>query len=783
MNEVDLKKLLRFRFSRFGAHFLGALIKFRNSLLLLLILIFFLCVVSDFTFDFSTMIFTSNNYYYNGTVPFYYWELGAYYYLIIIATTFISATSVLLFNISYFFLSSAAIKLPIFLTALLTGLVVGKIYFKELKIPDVRKYGLLLFLGNSAIIFYAYMFGSQVIVTAFFLTISLYFGLSEQWNKSSLFLALATSMYIFPAFLLPFLMRHIYRYSGALKAFIFLIIFLIVVALGEFIPLLFYKISGISVLGGGDIFASQGPLGFSSSLSQPDPFSIFAVGSLIDPNFAIASYIYKLFFVAILTIVMLGLTVKYRSYEKNSLILTRAFFLVSASFVVFASAGAPQYLILIIPFTLIIAAQTRREEFIPFLTIIFIFDVLTEISNNSGIPFGLLWNANSDLEPYRLFLPPALIPLFGTFFVLSVLILAMKIIRSKRPNSETEPGNKKDEFITFLKKHASAGNTSVILTFIIVLLLISPALAKPSHEPIGVSSLYQYNIEPSYTVTLPNGSSVLTFYSPTIYNVSNGLFKEKTQGILQFNTSLISEEPLSFGVISPVHVIPFKCFSEVFWSGGIVMKKLNVLLFSHHGTPDFEVCLTHLNTSGHSQPVMNVSSLNATVSVNPSAASYAFSFDLNKYVPCGSYSIALLNSSSFTLYVGYTNISSSTYEINQTIVNGKIQKNLTLSMDSSAIPSFSAFFNGHEIGHYGENFTSSAHVVGPYILGTNAFLLSKNLMNNNSNATRFVTFTLIMPSEGNNLEVEQSIERYYLGGTMLASVAFATVYILRRYLL
>jgi hypothetical protein len=783
MNEYDPKKLTRFRPRVFGARLLRGLMKFRNSFLLLLALIFFLCVTSDFPFDFSTMIFTSNNYYFNGIAPFYYWELGAYYYLIIIAATFISTTTVLFFNIGYFFLSSAAIKLPIFLSALLTGLVIGKIYFKELKISDARKYALLVFLGNLGIIFYVYLFGSQVIVAACFLTISLYFGLSEQWNKSSLFLALATSMYIFPVFLIPFLMRHIYRLSGAFKVFIFLMIFIIVIALGELIPLLFYKVSGISVISSGSILANQGPLGFSTSLSQPDPFSIFAVASLIDANFAIPSYIYKLFFVSILGIVMLKLAVNYQSDEDNSLILTRVFFLSSALFVVFTSAGAPQYLIFLIPFTLIIAAQTRREEFIPFLTIIFIFDVITQISNNSGIPFGLLWNANSNLEPYRLFLPPALIPLFGTFSALSVLILAMKITRLKRKSSETGTGIKKDEFITFLEKHARAGKKSIVLTFIIVLLLIAPGIAKPSHEPIGVSSLYQYNIEPSYAITLPNGSSVLTFYSPPIYNLSNSLFKQKTQGILQFNTSLISEEPLSFGVISPVHVLPFNCFSEFFWSDGIVIKKLNILLFSHHGTPDFEVCLTHSNTSGHPQPILNVSSLNATVSVNPSSASYTFSFDLNKYVPYGSYSIVLLNSSSFTVCVGYTNIPSSNYEINQTTLNGKIQKNLTLSMDFSAIHSFSAFFNGHELGHYGESFTSLAHVVGTYISRKNAVLLSKNLTNINLNTTCFVTFRLIMPSEGNNLEVEQSIARYYLGGIMLATAALATVYILRRYIL
>jgi len=170
------------------------------------------------------------------------------------------------------------VKIPFIIFSFLTGVIVFKM--GESLGFDGRKASLLL-LTSPTFFFTALIYGSAIIVSVFFLVAALYLLVRRRNVSSAVFYGMAIGSYLYPVFVIPFLLRYFWVRSEQREALKFLAISSVFAAIGQIIILLVYVSRGLAALAPSSPRGYLAPYSYITYYSPLDFLNIFNLGHIL----------------------------------------------------------------------------------------------------------------------------------------------------------------------------------------------------------------------------------------------------------------------------------------------------------------------------------------------------------------------------------------------------------------------------------------------------------------------------------------------------------------------
>ena len=278
--------------------------------------------------------------------PFFLWTFGAFYNAINIGALSLNVPFYLL-GIDNVLVQQFSEKLPLIISAVLIGYSI-RLILKSVK--PARHFGgmpVLIFLLLPITIFDVEFMANDLIVALMFLSLSLVFLVRSKPRLSAIFLGASTATILYPIFFaLPFI-RLVKKNHGKKVSIDSLILFSLVVMIGQLGPL------GINILSGVPLsdtilspFISVRSFLIVPS-SAPNIWSPFYVIYYLSGK-VVSTHVQELSFIVLMMIPVV-LFLLSRPERVSVEIYLKFLFLESLFFVIFAISASPQYLLAIAP--------------------------------------------------------------------------------------------------------------------------------------------------------------------------------------------------------------------------------------------------------------------------------------------------------------------------------------------------------------------------------------------------------------------------------------------------
>ena len=584
-------------------------------------------------------------------------------------------------------------------------------------------------------------------------------------NTSAILLGVATATYLFPLFfILPILIFLRKRYN--LKQTIgYFLAFAITCAIGIGMPLLIYIINGIpfsqgSVLGG---IAGFSISGVSSSIKlSSSTWGLYYIIELATGIVVSFRYTEVIFLIS-MTVPSFFFIFLRKNYDEIDLF--KSLLLLAEMFTLFSLNSAPQYLIVIAPFAILVSISTGDVNYRIFLYLLSLFDITSFFLSMN--PFYFFKDTYLDVTQYSLNLPPFLYEFTYSLYIIIQIAFIIYTLKSIITYKEILTKNIKNLIMHFRgKTEINLLTVFLVIVTILTVGIVSPALGNlpnnfysenalltTNYHATGVQSTSNFK---NYTISLGQNWANLDEYTKINSNYSlTTVFNSTEQGILgdfrQTRTTQVDEYSRYSECFIFSHLLSFKGYFVDFGNNKtpfLYLEKMQngnptiITNLTHFVTIDQIVAKTHNFFTFYDHKILLPGKYKLELIFpfsNVTLSSSIIHGNRTEFVPLGySHSVELNGSSVPTLEV-----------------NNTIERNVSLSLYLQQDFSFLLYFNSHLINSSSLNrdlfYINPSYVTNDNIISIDSGNLSVSLSS--------FEFTPIEPNivEWNNFPIKNLI--------------------------
>jgi hypothetical protein len=741
-----------------------------------------LSISTGFLFDEASFMGQYYMYYMFGAHIFYFWPFGLYYYIM--------TMSAFLINIpfAFFGLDSAivqefTVKLPFIISMYLTAMGIYLILLYEKVDKGIAKKVLWITLLTPIILYDAAFHGNGLIVAVFFEIFSVVFLYKKRYNASSVFLGFASASYLFPIFLIIPMVYFIKRTMNLRKSIQYFGLFSLVFLIGQGVPLLIYLFYGIpfnygSVLGGIAGVTSTG-LPASNAISPWGPYFLIHEfsGYLITMRmaeiiFAIAMFVPGLVFA---------------KFKKDPSIkdLIGVFLIESLFLVIFGINSAPQYLVAIAPFSILLFVLDRDHNHLNFLTLLTFFDLGSFVTSATTIMAGFFIIINPYLNAYYLKSPPVLSQTLYSLYVIFLFLYLAYFVHSRLSPGQKSVAKKERVQISEeeTKRVASKLFSYFVIFMILIVVLVAPGLRDPPPVIPTVNNLMQEAYEAKQYIS--DNNTLNSFNSSYRVNMSipwiflNSYAKNDGKYVL----NLPSWSPFSFilgdfAQTSYIRAYPNATYSERFYFPHPSFFKGYFVIFGKNVTPlvymEGNKPNEYINLTNSTQEAKVVYVSNAFFEVKDQELIKSGWHTLKIIIPEKEayFSTTEFNGSgaSFRTYTSDSKVHVNATYIPDLMVNSTEVENTTLSLYLNLSSAITVSFNGMRLGNYSTSNTISIPVQARIVKDTNNITVDGYYIN-----TQHIVLYFNPPLSFSSVALSEDIANLSIG-ILFLSVSILSLY-------
>ena len=374
----------------------------------------FIGIIAAHPYDDAVYAFNSQIFYYLHGSPFLYLPQGIFLDAINVAGYFPIALLTLFLKSNVLFIQ-LGVKIPFILFTFLSSYILYRIA-KLLKFNEM--YASLLFLTSPIYFFTSVIYGSAIVVSIFFLLLSLYLVLTKRFVLTAILYGVSTGMYLYPVFGIPIVARYIMVNGRRRDTLIFIGISSLFAAIGQLVILFIF-------LQRGQIGLSPiSPSAYLSPYSSIPYYDIFDFLNVFGKGGIVPGQLYNILYYGLSIVFSLSyLLVKRRNVNEETLII---FLLVQGVlFAALAPYNLPSYMTAMIPLAIIAGFMLRRWIYIGLMWVssFFSFLVMQTITHVGFIVYFSDLNMKiltTNIFPYSSF-PPWINSIAGSLYVVSLL--------------------------------------------------------------------------------------------------------------------------------------------------------------------------------------------------------------------------------------------------------------------------------------------------------------------------------------------------------------------------
>lgn len=736
-------------------------------------LLFLVGSLTGESFDDAAFAQHGQFFYYMGINPLFYNLQGAFYTWFLIGGYFI-APFIQLFGFSNIISMQLAVKFPLILAGILTSIFINiilqKFGYSKFKSQLIS----LIFLSEPVSFLIVGIQGTPLVLSTFLIVAFVAF--LQRGNKflAAILLGISASMYLYPLFTIPFLIRYLWIKYNKRTTLLFLVIMFVIFAIGFLLPLFVYKIYGIKQL---------------SSTSISVVYSFFSPiyltgGSFFDFIYLIHAkeFIYSSFmnFAFLISIggssILLAIIPRFKFYSLENLVLFLT--LQALLFILFNPSETVQYIYASIPLLLICFVILDNENILFLITLATIFDFLTVVTWNPTATLGLYFaDTNPTLLSYTQSFPLDTYFYMGFLYGSTILVLTLYILKdiilgirkSTEMSIPTKEKGEKGQKLSKLKGKIEHNVVAIIVITSVVLLLVSPAFSDLPHNFQKINSINEQIVQPNRFY----GSDVTHYTFQPIY----------LQGLDKEYFSLYNGTILLNGFSSTIY--------EYFGSDTVFLINKSTTMSMPINFP-YEVSNVSLKlaVSGDISPPLHISLYNSTTRAiytfySPTSTSYSskYNFDYlyynltNALLPA-KYSLQISDpsNSSFRIFgsIGLNQEILSKYglnlsDINPLTINQRTYNNSTLALLVTGMPVFEINNQTLPLSIVNNQFTMNI---------TNGLASAKMDVSINGNFNGKLILTLYLPASKYistlNPNKQYLYEGFFMFFTMIAFLYYLT---------
>ena len=464
-------------------------IKVKDNLFYIGILVcfVFISISTGFPYDEASFFSQFYNFYIYGGHPFYYWPFGVYYYILMMASYLVNLPFAL-FGLDNVMVQEFSIKLPFMICMFLTAVGIYLILRCENINKKISKSISWLFILTPIVLFDVIFHGNGMIISIFFETFSILFLYRNRYHASAIFLGIASATYLFPAFFLLPILRLV-NFRKKLKGSItYFGIFTTIIIIGQGLPLLVYYLYGIplsqgSVLGGIIGITPSGVL--TNTISTWGPYFIIEeiTGYIVSMKIAV------LIFIAVMTIPSIIFII----FKKNpqTLDVLEIIFIESLLFVIFGMNSAPQYLIAIAPFSLILFSIQKNDKHLLLLTLLTLLDIGQFIAQSPLTLFSFFWDLNPQLRANYIVWPKYFFDVVYSLYWILLFVYLIYFINSKfiKKQFSHTVSNKREFSLDDLHSKINKSISLLVIFTILIVGIVAPVMSNPPTIMLSIPSL------------------------------------------------------------------------------------------------------------------------------------------------------------------------------------------------------------------------------------------------------------------------------------------------------
>lgn len=522
--------------------------------------------------------------------PYYLWVFGLFYNSINVGS--------LLINLPFYVIGfdnvvvqQFSVKLPMIIASVITGYsLIGiiKILRPNFKIGYSP---LFIFLLLPITIFDVALFGNPLIISLMFLIISILFILKSKTRVSSILLGMSAATYLYPIFFILPYMKFINKNFGKKEMILSFILFMTTLAIGQVIPLLVSLLTRTplsdTILA--PLFQSYSSITVTSATpSMWGPY--FIINGIF--KFNVTTSIKDIIFILVMSIPMLIFIFKNIKVDVEKYI--EFLFIESLLYVIFSMTEAPQYLIAIAPFVVLLYYLKKSAFYIFILSIITFLDILIFFIQTPLLYFY------SNLNPaygylYRISaIPKWLEILVSLLYVTSLCILFVYYTNKEHNNFDNYEKNILKPNKNFNSKIYSSKNIiNRGLLLLVLVLIITLAVSVPFFNHIPNEMYFTKQASSESTEAIPYHTSKETdMYYVNFsgsYNLLNSYVRENGEYILNIPMVNPSQKSLFYNPVNG-DVVSNQTFSVSIQSSfDPILVGQNVTFYSvvYGGVPPF----------------------------------------------------------------------------------------------------------------------------------------------------------------------------------------------------
>jgi len=685
-----------------------------------------------YSFDESVLAGYAANFYYYSANPFFNWAMGLYYLGINIGGYFPSVI-LNIFGVQNVLVEELGVKIPIDVAVFISGLLVYRILLNFNVDKRQAELGAFAYLLSPLLFFYAPFHGNPLDVTLMFLLAFVFSLQNGRYYLASIFLGIATSSYLYPVFIFPFFIFLLFKKSNLLTSSVSIIIYIIVSGLGVGVQFIANIVTGLPLFF--DTSFSGGSWAGLSGFGYLPPESNALYFIRLFHGLSLPYYISQVVFILVMLLPVVYLIIKRRKLQPSipDLIYLMAF--QGLVFAIFATQDHEQYLLASLPFILLIVFLTRRVSLMYLLYTMTLFGILM-IAYVTSYNFSAYYVDVNRSASRIVLLMPENIFMFLSIAYSALGIALMTIIMGKIFNGKWKP-----RVISINKRIRAINWTSGVS--ILVFLLISFIIISPGFSHLPQEFSYQVN-SPGEQVSVTffhtqSNNPALTFQPPADWAYIPEYVKENSPVGLYL---IFTPAPAEYGVIGYNDLFPFNSshfIGESFYVPSRSQLQFSIVFIndSYKYATVYLVKGTNLSNENIIASFSNIN--NAIYSGSypgTNIMEYLSSFQVNKMVPPGLYSVIVAGNSNITGYLGGWNGDPSTQNIQDIFVIGKGSQivpntgvpNMRFSLVISAY--FYGYINATMNGEHLKFLVNGTSVVEekipPYMIRANNTLIFSN---------------------------------------------------------
>lgn len=453
---------------------------------------------TGFLYDEDSFFTNFYGFYLMGRIIFYYWPFGTYYYGAMMSGFLINIPFALV-RMDNAIVQEFSIKLPFLISMGLTAAGVYIILKEEGFDRPVANKIYWIFLLTPIVLYDAAFHGNGLIIALFFEVFSIVFLYKNRYYISAIFLAMASSSYLFPLFFIIPVLYYIFRMGGTQRIYRYLAVFSSAFLIGQGLPIMVYLLYGIpfsqgSILGG---IAGISIGGAATSAARIIPN--WGVYYLVHQFFGYAISFHTTEIIFVLSMIIPSIVFIIIKRKPVIVDLIEIFFIESLTFVIFGLNSVPQYLTAIAPFSILLFSLRRDPNHLIFLTVLTFFDIGAMIVSNTSTLFGFFRVLNPNINAYYIKFPTRLwVALYSLYWITLIMYLLYYLLRERIYRKNLEGSKLRVGFSDELLQRQVRKMFSYLLIFMLItIIIVAPGISHPPSTLPAVNTLMtqSYNAE------------------------------------------------------------------------------------------------------------------------------------------------------------------------------------------------------------------------------------------------------------------------------------------------